>query len=60
MSKIDANNPEFKAAIKEYLSENLRVRVDVGFDYGYHGRRIEVELVLGGEVIAVASDKMPE
>lgn len=47
-------------AIKEYLKDNLSVTVDIGYDYCYDGRRIEVSLILNGEVFSQHSDRLPE
>lgn len=49
-----------KEAIKEYLKENLSVGIDVGYDYGYNGRRVEVSLMMDGEVFSSWTDALPD
>jgi hypothetical protein len=46
--------------ILQLLRDELSVEVDIGFDYGYHGNRIQVTLKLGGETISETRDSMPE
>lgn len=51
---------EMQEAIKEYIKDNLSITVDVGYDWGYHGRRVEVSIYLEGEKIAYSSDSLPD
>lgn len=49
-----------KEDLKEMLINNLDIRIDVGYDYNYHGRRVEVMIYFDGELISQASDSLPE
>lgn len=51
---------EMKAALKEYLKENMSIMIDVGYDYSWHDRRVEVKLFLEGEEFASSSDSLPD
>lgn len=51
---------EMKEALKVYLKENLSVGIDVGYAYGYHGRRVEVFLMLDGERFSSWAEPLPD
>ncbi|WVS24625.1 hypothetical protein PSPHG_CDS_0144 [Pseudomonas phage Psxphi15] len=51
---------EMKEALKEYLRDNISISIDVGHDWGYHGRRVEVKLFLEGEEFSSSSDSLPD
>jgi hypothetical protein len=50
---------EMQELIREYIRENLSVRIDVGRDWGWHGYRIRVDIKLDGEVISTTEDSLP-
>lgn len=51
---------EINQCIKEYIKENLRVGIDIGYSYSYSGRRVEVQVFLDDDLISYASDSLPE
>lgn len=51
---------EMREALKEYLRDNIYISIDVGYDYGYNGRRVEVRLFLEGEEFSSSSDSLPD
>ena len=51
---------EMKETLKEYLYDNLSINIDVGYDYGWNGRRVEVKLLLDGELLSSSSDSLPD
>lgn len=51
---------EINQCIKEYIKENLRVGIDIGYSYSYSGRRVEVQVFLDDDLITYASDSLPE
>lgn len=42
---------EMEQSIKQYLKDNMSIRVDVGYDRGWGCNRVEVTLLMDNEVI---------
>lgn len=51
---------EVKQALKEYIRDNISISVDIGFEWGYSGRRVEVKLFLEGQEFSSSSDSLPD